>query len=130
LADLQNPGAPSYHKWLTPAQYGAQFGLSDADLQTVESWLQSHGFKVEKVPQARNVIEFSGNFEQIQSAFHTSIPTLSVNGESHFANMSDPQIPAALAPVVAAVVPLHDFHPKPNLVMGPRGHYDPSTHSM
>src|SRR5580700_144170 len=101
LADLQNPSSSSYHKWLTPAQYGARYGISDSDLQTVQTWLQAHGFKIEKVPQARNVIEFSGNFEQIQSAFHTTMHSLLVNGENHFANMTDPQIPAALAPVVA-----------------------------
>ncbi|HEX4006824.1 MAG TPA: protease pro-enzyme activation domain-containing protein [Acidobacteriaceae bacterium] len=130
LDDLQNPSASSYHQWLTPAQYGARFGISDSDLQTVETWLLSHGFKVEKVPQARNIVEFSGTFGQIQSAFHTSIHTLSVHGETHFANMSDPQIPAALAPVVAAVGPLQDFHPRSNLAMGPRGRYDPTTHSI
>jgi trimeric autotransporter adhesin len=124
LADLQNPSSPSYHKWLTPAQYGALYSISDADLQTVEGWLQGHGFKIEKVPQARNVIEFSGDFAQLQSAFHTTIHSLFVNGENHFANMTDPEIPAALAPVIAGVGPLNDFRPKPPLVTGPRGHYD------
>jgi trimeric autotransporter adhesin len=124
LADLQNPSSPNYHKWLTPAQYGAQYGISDADLQTVEGWLQGHGFKIEKVPQARNVIQFSGNFGQLQSAFHTSMHSLLVNGENHFANMTDPQIPAALAAVVAGVGPLNDFRPKPPMVMGPKGRYD------
>lgn len=127
LADVQNASSPNYHKWLTPAQYGAQFGISDSDLQTVQSWLQSHGFKIEKIPQARNVILFSGNFEQLQTAFHTSIHSLQVNGESHFANMTDPQIPAALAAVVAGVGPLNDFHPKAPIKMGPRGHFDAAT---
>lgn len=127
LADLQNPSSPNYHKWLTPAQYGAQFGISDSDLQTVESWLQAHGFRIEKVPQGRNMILFSGNFEQLQTAFHTSIHSLFVNGENHFANMTNPQIPAALAPVVSGVGPLNDFHPKAPVQMGPRGHYDAST---
>ena len=31
------------------------------DLATVEAWMQSHGFKIENVPQARNMVEFSGN---------------------------------------------------------------------
>lgn len=127
LADLQNPSSSSYHKWLTPAQYGARYGISDSDLQTVQTWLQAHGFKIEKVPQARNVIEFSGNFEQIQSAFHTTMHSLLVNGENHFANMTDPQIPAALAPVVAGVGPLNDFHPKAPAEKGPRGHFDAAT---
>jgi trimeric autotransporter adhesin len=130
LADVQNPSSPNYRKWLTPAQYGASYGISDADLQTVEGWLEGHGFKIEKVPQARNVIEFSGNFGQVQSAFHTTMHSLVVNGENHFANMTDPQIPAALAPVIAGVGPLNDFHPRRTLVMGPRGHYDASTHTF
>lgn len=124
LADLQNPSSASYHKWMTPAQYGAKFGISDTDLETVEGWLQGHGFKIEKMPQARNVIQFSGSFGQLESAFHTSMHMLSVNGESHFANMTDPQIPAALAGVVAGVGPLNDFHPKPPIVTGPKGHFD------
>ena len=127
LGDLQNPSSPNYHKWLTPAQYGAKFGISDNDLASVQSWLQTRGFTIEKVPQARNVIEFSGNFGQIQSAFHTSIHQLLVNGESHFANMSDPQVPAALAPVVAGVGPLNDFHPKPPMITGPQGRFNTAT---
>lgn len=127
LADLQNPTSPNYHKWLTPAQYGAQFGISDADLQTVEGWLQGHGFRIENVPQARNVIQFSGTFGQLQSAFHTSMHSLVVNGENHFANMTDPQIPAALAAVVAGVGPLNDFRPKAPIVSRGSGHFDAST---
>jgi hypothetical protein len=127
LADLQNPAVPSYRKWLSPGEYAARFGASESDLVQVETWLQSHGFKIEKVPQARNEIEFSGTVDQVQSAFHTAIHTFVVNGETHVANISDPEIPAALAPVVSAVGPLHDFRPKPMVVRGPQGRFDPST---
>ena len=44
-------------------------------------------------------------------SFHTEIHQLSVNGETHIANMSDPQIPAALAPAVKGIVSLNDFRP-------------------
>ncbi len=127
LADVQNAGSPAYHQWLTPEQYGARFGLSDSDLATVESWLENQGFKIEKVPEARNVIEFSGSINQVQSAFLTSIHTFVVNGETHWANVSDPQIPAALAPVVAGVAPLNDFRPRPDIRSGAQGRYDPTT---
>jgi len=130
LEDVQNPSSPSFQKWLTPAEYGAAYGIGDSDLQTVESWLQGHGFKIEKVPQGRNVIEFSGTAGQIENAFHTSIHTLSVGGETHYANISDPQIPAALAPVVAGLGPLNDFRPKPEVVTGTGGHYDATTHRI
>jgi hypothetical protein len=130
LSDVQNPSSPAFHKWLTPAQYGARFGVSDTDVSAVESWLQGHGFKIEGVPAARNVIEFSGSFAQIESAFHTSMHLFSVNGRNVFANVQDPQIPAALAPVVAGIGPLNSFHPLPPLKMGPQGQYDATTHSI
>ena len=59
------------------------------------------------------LIDFSGNAGSIRQAFHTEIHMLSVNGKSHFANMSDPNIPAALAPALAGVVSLNDFRPHP-----------------
>ncbi len=45
----------------------------------------------------------------MQQAFHTEIHKYVVNGQEHWANSSDPQIPAALAPVVAGVSTLHNF---------------------
>jgi len=57
------------------------------------------------------VIDFSGTAGQVRTAFHTEIHNLVVNGKNHIANISDPQIPAALAAVVG-IVSLHDFRPK------------------
>src|SRR6202167_6083803 len=31
----QDKSSPNYHKWLTPEEYGKQFGPTDADLQTI-----------------------------------------------------------------------------------------------
>jgi len=39
VAAQQDPKSASYHKWLTPAQFGAQFGVADADVQAVTSYL-------------------------------------------------------------------------------------------
>src|ERR1700730_17028157 len=46
----QEPGSPLYHQWLTPAEYGARFGVSAGDLAQTTGWLQGHGFTVEPVP--------------------------------------------------------------------------------
>ena len=114
LMDRQQSNAsPNYHQWLTPQQFGQQFGPADADIQIVSNWLQSHGFQIAKVSAGRTLIEFSGTAGQVRNAFHTEIHRYLVNGEQHFANNSDPQIPAALAPVVAGPVTLHDFPKKP-----------------
>src|SRR6266571_3403181 len=112
LDDQQSKSSPKYHAWLTPDQFGKQFGPADADIQTVTQWLTSQGFMDIKVGPGRTVIEFSGSVAQVRKAFHTEIHQYLVKSETHMANASDPQIPAALAPVVAGVVSLHNFPKK------------------
>jgi hypothetical protein len=114
LDDQQDKASPNYHKWLTPEQYGQQFGPTDADLQTITAWLQSHGFQVGST-KGRTVLEFSGTAGQVQEAFHTTIHKYIVNGEQHWANASDPQIPTALTPAVAGVLTLHNFLKRPQI---------------
>jgi hypothetical protein len=116
LDDQQDKNSPHYHKWVTPEQFGAQFGPTDADMQMITSWLQSHGFQVAST-KGRSVLEFSGSASQVKEAFHTSIHKYVVNGEQHWANASDPSIPTALAPAVAGIKTLHNFLKKPMVHM-------------
>jgi hypothetical protein len=109
LDDQQNKASSSYRQWLTPEQFGQQFGTSDDDVHAVVTWLQSHGFQVSAPSKGRTVIEFSGSASQVQTAFQTSIHKYEVNGEQHWANSQPPSIPSALAPVVRGVVSLHSF---------------------
>jgi subtilase family serine protease len=113
MAEQLDKSSPNYHRWLTPEQFGQRFGPGDSDMQTITSWLESHGFQIESVAKGRNVIEFSGNAGQVNQALHTEIHKYVVKGEEHWANAGDPQIPAALTPVVAGVNTLHNFPRKP-----------------
>jgi subtilase family serine protease len=114
LDDQQDKVSPNYHKWLTPEQYGKQFGPTDSDMQTIVLWLQSQGFQVGST-KGRTVLEFSGNAGQVQEALHTTIHKYIVNGEEHWANASDPSIPTALTPAVAGVLTLHNFIKPPQI---------------
>jgi subtilase family serine protease len=107
--DQQDKSSPNYHAWLTPEQFGSQFGPADVDIQALTGWLVSQGFNEIKVGPGRNIIEFSGNVAQVRNAFHTEIHRYLVNGESHLANAADPKIPSALSPVVTGIVSLNDF---------------------
>jgi hypothetical protein len=114
LDEQQDHSSPNYHQWLTPQQFGQQFGPSDQDIQTITAWLQSHGFQVAPISNGRTVVEFSGTASQVQEALHTSIhkysvPTATGAIEDHWANSTDPSIPTALTPVVAGVRSLHNF---------------------
>jgi trimeric autotransporter adhesin len=109
LSDVHRRGSTSYHKWITPEQFGKQFGAADADIRTAVGWLQSQGFNVARVTKSKQCIEFSGNAGQLRDAFHTEIHQYDVNGETHYANASEISIPAALAPLVRGVSPLNNF---------------------
>jgi subtilase family serine protease len=114
LGQQQDRTSPNYHKWLTPAQYGEQFGAADQDVATIKSWLQSHGFQVNRVSAGETAIDFSGTAGQVQQAFHTAIHRyVLTSGEEHFANATNPEIPIALAQVVAGVKSLNNFFPRP-----------------
>ncbi len=105
----QTPGSPQYHKWLTPTQFGQQFGLSAADLAKVRSWLTAQGLAVSYVAPSNSLITVGGTVAQVQQAFGTSIHSLLSRGEQHIGNVSDPIVPAAIANVVSGIGGLNDF---------------------
>jgi len=97
----QDKHSDSYHNWIIPDEFGRRFGPADADRQIVTDWLKSQGFRVAAISHGRTVVEFSGTASQVQQAFRTTIHQYEIKGVKHWANASDPQIPAALAAVVA-----------------------------
>jgi subtilase family serine protease len=109
IDEMHTPGSPSYHQWLTAPQFAARYGLDQEDVAKITGWLQAQGFHVNVAYPA--LIDFSGTAGQIRDAFRTTIHNLDVNGEMHIANMSDPQVPAALAPAIVGIVSLNDFRP-------------------
>jgi len=109
IAQQKDPKSPLYRQYMTPQDFGAQFGVAAADMAKVTAWLQSHGFTIDKLPAGNRSVVFSGTAGQVASAFKTEIRSFSVAGKRHVANVSDPQIPAALASVVGGIVQLHDF---------------------
>jgi subtilase family serine protease len=110
LVEAQHdPQSPLFHKWVTPADFAARFGLSSQDLAQVAGWLASHGFTVDDIPASNRLILFSGTAGQVADTFHTEIHRYQVDGMEHTANAQDPQIPAELAGVVDGIVSLHDF---------------------
>ncbi|MGD0887511.1 MAG: S53 family peptidase [Thermodesulfovibrionales bacterium] len=112
IEELHNPASSTFHRWFTAQQFGQTFGLARQDLDTISQWLIGHGFAVNVVYPSGVMIDFSGTAGQIREAFHTEIHYLEVNGVKHIANISDPQIPAALALAIVGAVSLHDFRPR------------------
>ncbi len=112
IDQLTNPKSPNYHHWINANEFGQKYGLAQQDLDKIAGWLRSHGFTVNFAYPNRVLLDFSGTAGQVREAFHTELHNLEVNGEKHIANMSEPRIPAALAPAVVGVVSLNDFRPR------------------
>jgi len=109
LAEQQDPASVNYHHWLTPREFGEQFGAAQPDIDTITGWLRAHGLRVNGVAEGRRFIEFSGTAGQVAEAFHTPINSYVVDGKQYWANATNPSIPAALMPVVKGIVSLHNF---------------------
>jgi subtilase family serine protease len=118
IDQLHDRASPNFHQWLNAGEFGARFGLAAADLQAITGWLQVRGLRIDLVYPSNLLIDFSGTAGQVRDAFHTEIHHLAVNGASHIANITDPQIPAALAPAVVGIVSLNDFRPRAQYSLG------------
>ena len=115
LAEQQLPGSPNYRKWLTPEQFGDRFGLTANDISKATAWLESQGLMVDHVARGRHWIRFSGTADQAARTFHTRFHRYRVNGETHFANVDEPSVPAALAGVAGGFLGLDDFKLRSNI---------------
>lgn len=109
----QNPNSSSYHRWLSPDEYGTQFGVADSDIAQLTGWLQNNGFQVTTITRGRNMVVFSGTQAQLRAAFHTELRSYSYNGGKYWANVNDPQIPAAFAPIVTGLRSLNNLRHNP-----------------
>jgi hypothetical protein len=121
IDELHDSSSPTFHRWLTAEEFGKRFGVAEQDRDTIKNWLQSHGFTINVDYTNDLLVDLSGTAGQVREAFHTEIHNLDVKGVKHIANMSDPKIPAALAPLIVGIVSLHDFLPHP--MYRPRANY-------
>jgi pseudomonalisin len=104
LAEQQNPASASYHRWLTPDEFGARFGPPAARVDAAIAWLRGQGFTIDEVSPSRLAIHFSGTKEQVESAFLTRIQQVLVDGAVRHGNVTELSIPGELADVVHGVV--------------------------
>jgi hypothetical protein len=139
IASQHDASSPLFHKWLTPAEFGQQFGVADTDSSQVRQWLEGQGLTVHQVSQSLRFIVFSGNVAQVENAFATQMHSYTYKNKTFIANSGEIQLPAALRNVVKGVVRLHSNPSSPAIVGGPKVHFkkaggqfnfDDSSHGM
>ena len=116
LTQQQDPASANYHRWLTPEEFGARFGLSQPDVDKIAAWLQAQGLTIVEISRSRTWVAFSGTAQQMGAALRTDLRRYAVGGEMHFALSGEPSVPSAFASVVMGFRGLDDFRLKPHAV--------------
>lgn len=109
LAAQITSSSPSYHKWVTPAQFAASYGATDDQIATAKNWLESQGLTVGTVSAAKTRLTVTGTAAQVQQAFAVALRRYQMAGVVHFANSTQPSLPQEIAPLIAGVSGLDDM---------------------
>lgn len=120
LQQQQEPSSSNYHRWITPEQYGQRFGIADADLAKIVSWLQSQNLVFTGISASRMEVFFSGSVANVETAFQTEIDDYSTPRGEFFANRVPVSLPAAFASEVVGVRGLNNFTPRARVHPSPR----------
>jgi hypothetical protein len=108
LAAQITSSSPSYHKWVTPAQFAASYGATDDQITAATRWLQSQGLTVGAVSAAKTRLTVTGTVAQVQQAFAVTLRRYQMAGTAYFANSTQPSLPQEIAPLIAGVSGLDD----------------------
>jgi pseudomonalisin len=110
LQAMYTAGSPTYHQFLTPAQWEAAYAPTTGQVGAVTSYLSRSGFTGLSVQGDRLLITANGTIGEAEAAFNTTIGDYQMpNGGTFWANIGAAEVPSALAGTVQAVVGLSDW---------------------
>jgi subtilase family serine protease len=113
LADQQNPDSSRYHQWLTPQQVGEQYGPTQHDLDALREWLSSQGLTVKEVAPSGMFVNVSAAASSMGFALGTEFHYFQHNGVRQMSATAEPEIPSALAPIIASISGLAEVEIRP-----------------
>ncbi|HEV2455225.1 MAG TPA: S53 family peptidase, partial [Verrucomicrobiae bacterium] len=139
IEQIYDPLRPSYHHYLTPCQFTAQFSPSQQDYDTVIQFARSNGLAITGIYSNRTLIDVTGSVGTIEHAFHTTLRLYQHPAENRvfFAPESDPVINLAVPikhvdgldnffvprPALRPGIPPAKSATRPALGSGPGGEY-------
>src|SRR5579862_398590 len=132
LKAQQDPTNAQYHKWLTPAEFGARFGPDKATVDSVVASFRSRGFSVQTHTRSVHV---TGQAAAVESALgtHLQLAQTETNARgTRLVSDSMAKMPSELAAVGATVMSFAPFEMHvnshlvtPNLGDGTDNRYGP-----
>ena len=109
LKAMVTPGNSLYGTSLTTSQFMAKFAPTSAQVEAVEKYLTSYGFKNLEVESNNLVIQADATAREVEAAFNTSLVSYLQNGKKVFANSADARVPSSLSATVGAVLGLNNL---------------------
>lgn len=109
LQALHTPGNPSYHKFLTPAQFNSLYAPTQSEVDAVSNYLVQSGFQHISVTSNRTLISAEGTAATVRQAFNTSLKKFTHQGRVVFANDRPAQVPRELGAIVGSVLGLQSL---------------------
>ncbi|MEO8625551.1 MAG: protease pro-enzyme activation domain-containing protein, partial [Candidatus Limnocylindrales bacterium] len=107
LHALVTPGSGNYQRFLTPAQFGTRFGLSDERIAQIVAWLKGAGLAVEVMPQ-RTSVAVSGTAAAVSELLGVDfVDWQNAAGTRYHAPVGEVAVPAQLDADVDAVLGLN-----------------------
>nr|BFD92425.1 hypothetical protein KitaXyl93_37850 [Kitasatospora sp. Xyl93] len=121
LTAVTTPGTPEYGHYLTPEQFTARFGPTQAAVDQVRTYLAQQGLTVTDVSANRQVVNAHGTTAQVSQAFgtHESAYLDPQLQRAFFANDAAASIPSDLAAVVQGVSGLDNHAVRKNRLATP-----------
>ncbi len=117
LAALYNPSSPTFHQYLTPAQFTARFGPSQQNYDAVVSFAQSNGFEVVGGSRDGMDVQVKGSVAVVEKAFNVSMSNYQHPTENRMFYAPDREPTTTLSFALWHVSGLDNFSiPKPRLV--------------
>lgn len=91
-------GNPSYHRFLTTAQFADRFGASASDIANVQAFIKQQGLKQVELLPNHLAIKVSGTIGQFNKAFQTSIHDYrDADGSTFHRPSATPTLPSSLS---------------------------------
>ncbi len=107
LGRLSTPGDPLYGHFLTPAEFTARFGPTEADYAAVAAAAKSAGLAVTGTHPNRLILDVSGPASTVEAAFGLRLHTYAAaDGHLFRAPDAGPRLPGGMAGRVLGVVGL------------------------
>jgi subtilase family serine protease len=107
-------GSANYHKWITQADFNAQFAPTAQQVNALTNYLQAKNLTVIDTAENNLYVKVQGTVGDIEKAFHVQIDNFNLNGVSYRSNTGNPNVSGLTGAHVAAITGMDDYGFQPN----------------